>query len=270
MGRWAATFGVDDSTDAYPAVGEFVQRGNDLSGTFLTPTGDYGYLVGTVQGERAYLSTFDGRHAFLFAAKLQPDSSLLGLFRSGDHHQTIWTASRDGEAALPDPLGETRVLDPDAPVQLSGLTPAGQRLNVADLPGRLTVVSLFGSWCPNCRDEAVFLDSLRRTLDGDAVSFVGAGFEYFADTSRALAAIDRFGAQLDLGYPLMWAGSSDKATATRQLGFLEEVKSFPTLLILDERERVVYVHTGFSGPATSAYGDFTRAFAKTLQTLLAT
>ena len=83
-GRWAATFGLDDSTAAYPAVAEFAQSGNDLSGTFLTPTGDYRYLAGTVQGGRAYLSTFDGAHAFLFVAKLQPDSSLLGLFRSGD------------------------------------------------------------------------------------------------------------------------------------------------------------------------------------------
>lgn len=269
-GRWAAEFGVDDTTSAYPAVGEFEQRGNQLRGTFLTPTGDYRFLTGTVQGDRAYLSTFDGAHAFLFAAKLQADSSLLGLFRSGDHYQTIWTATRDSDAALPDPLGQTEVLDPEAPVELIGLRPSGEQLDVADLPGRLTVVSLFGSWCPNCRDEAVFLDSMRRTFRSGEVSFVGAGFEYFADTARALAAIDRFGESLGLDYPLMLVGSSDKAAATERLGFLDEVRSFPTLLILDERQRVVYVHTGFAGPATGAYGDFTRAFAQTLETLLAT
>lgn len=269
-GRWAATFGVDDTTGAYPAVGEFVQEGNDLRGTFLTPTGDYRYLAGTVQGERAYLSAFDGSHVFLFAAKVQPDSSLLGLFRSGDHYQTIWTATRNAGARLPDPLGETSAVDPERPVEMQGLRPDGSALALADLPGRYTVVSLFGSWCPNCRDEAVFLDSLRATLPAADVSFVGAAFERMRDTSRALRAVERFGESLNLGYPLMLVGSSDKAEATERLGFLDEVRSFPTLLILDERDRVVYVHTGFAGPATSEYGPFTRAFAKTLQTLLAT
>ena len=268
-GRWAANFGVDDTTAAYPGVAEFAQDGNALAGTFLTPTGDYRYLAGTVQGDRAYLSTFDGAHAFLFAAKLQSDSSLLGLFRSGDDFQTVWTAVRDADATLPDALSATRALDPAAAVEIVGLTPAGERLSTSELPGRLTVVSVFGSWCPNCRDEAVFLDSLAATLPPGEVSFVGAAFERFADTTRALAAVGRFGASLDLDYPLMLVGSSDKADATERLGFLDEVRSFPTLLTLDERERVVYTHTGFAGPATSEYGPFARAFAKTLQTLLA-
>ena len=269
-GRWAATFSVDDTAAAYPAVAEFRQRGNDLSGTFLTPTGDYRYLAGTVQADRAYLSAFDGAHVFLFAAKLQPDSTLLGLFRAGNHHQTIWTAERDADARLPDPLTETRVVDPEASVALSGLLPDGRALSLTDLPGRLTVVSLFGSWCPNCRDEAVFLDSLRRTLAPEDVSFVGAAFERFADTARALAAVERFGERLGLGYPLALVGTTDdKDAATERIGFLDRVRSYPTLLVLDERDRVVYVHTGFAGPATSEYGAFTRAFAQTLQTLLA-
>ena len=266
-GRWAVNFGVD-TDEPYQAIGEFEQRGNQLLGTFQTTTGDFRYLEGTVQGDRAYLSTFDGTHLFLFAAKLQPDGTLLGLFRSGNHYQVIWEGARDPNATLPDPELETSVLDPESSVEIGGLLPNGEQLRVAELPGRFKVVSLFGSWCPNCRDEAVFLDSLRTTLSATDVSFYGAAFERMLDTTRALAAIDRFGESLDLGYPLAWVGSSDKSEATAQLGFLDEVRSYPTILILDERNRVVYIHTGFAGPATSAYGEFTRAFAKTLQTLL--
>ena len=266
-GRWAVTFGVQEGEDPYPAIAELRQRGNRLTGTFLTATGDYRYLEGTVQANRAYLSVFDGTHVFLFSAKLQDDGTLLGLFRSGTHYETIWVAERDDDATLPDPTAATSVVDPEASVDIAGTLPNGEPLAVSELPGRYKVVSLFGSWCPNCKDEALFLDSIRQTVSAEAFSFYGAAFERMRDTSRALAAVQRFGESLDIGYPLALVGSSDKAAATAQLGFLDRVRSFPTLLILDERGRVVYTHTGFAGPATSAYGDFARAFAKTLEEL---
>ncbi|MDV7401472.1 hypothetical protein RZS08_59185, partial [Arthrospira platensis SPKY1] len=56
-GKWEVNFGLD--TDApYPAVGEFRQEGNQLYGTFLTETGDYRFLEGTVQADKFYLSCF--------------------------------------------------------------------------------------------------------------------------------------------------------------------------------------------------------------------
>lgn len=264
-GRWATEFGIDDSTRTEAAIAEFEQDGNHLTATFLTPTGDYRYLEGTIQADRFYLSTFDGEHVYLFSGKVLPDSSLIGLFRSGRDYQSIWTARRDADASLPLADEATRVLEPGAPVSLSATLPDGGALRVADLPGQLKVLTIMGSWCPNCKDEALFLDSLRATLPPGAVSFAGLAFERFRDTTRALAAIERFGERLDLGFPIALAGFADKAEATARLGFLDEVRSFPTLVVLDTDDRVVYTHTGFAGPATSAYGDFTRAFAKTLQ-----
>ncbi len=46
-GRWSARFLNKDSFD--PAIGEFQQRGNYLTGTFLNPTGDYRYLEGAAR-----------------------------------------------------------------------------------------------------------------------------------------------------------------------------------------------------------------------------
>ncbi len=51
-------------------VGEFKQNGSELTGTFLTTTGDYRYLQGSVSGNKLYLSTFDGGHAFIFIARI--------------------------------------------------------------------------------------------------------------------------------------------------------------------------------------------------------
>jgi hypothetical protein len=68
-GKWAVTFTKGDSLSR-PAVGDWQQKGNTLRGTILTPTGDYRYLSGVVDGDSMQLSTFDGVHAFLLTAKL--------------------------------------------------------------------------------------------------------------------------------------------------------------------------------------------------------
>ena len=271
-GRWATTFGVDDETEAYPAIAEFEQDGNHLAGTFLTTTGDYRYLDGTVQADRFYLSTFDGGHVFLFAGKILEDGSLLGIFRSGNHYQTIWEATRDAGATLASAEAETVITDA-GPVAVVGFDPSsGRAVSILDEPyaaGRYKVLSLMGSWCPNCRDEAVYLDSLRETLPEERVAIIGMAYERMRDTSRALTAVERFRENLDIGYPIVLAGDASKANATEALGFVEEVKSFPTLLVLTPDNRIVYTHTGFTGPATSEYGTFTRHFADTLRQIIA-
>jgi hypothetical protein len=91
-GRWRATFGEDQPT---PAVGEFQQKGNYLTGAFSTPEGDYRHLEGTVQADKVYLSSFDGRHAYLFEGKILPDGTLIGSFRSGRNRPVIWQAQSD-------------------------------------------------------------------------------------------------------------------------------------------------------------------------------
>ncbi len=48
----------------------------------------------------------------------------------------------------------------------------------------------------------------------------------------------------------MLAGGNDKTEATKILGFLDKVKSYPTTIFLDRNHHVVYIHTGFSGPGT--------------------
>src|SRR6516164_7015924 len=64
-GRWSVVFRKTDNTTR-PAVAEFNQEGNYLTGSFLTPSGDYRYLEGIVSGDSLKLSTFDGSHAFYF------------------------------------------------------------------------------------------------------------------------------------------------------------------------------------------------------------
>jgi len=69
-GKWDVQFSVEDTSGLFIGIGEFEQNANELRGTFLTTTGDYRYLEGTIQEDRFYLSTFDGAHVFLFSGKV--------------------------------------------------------------------------------------------------------------------------------------------------------------------------------------------------------
>jgi len=105
-GTWSVSF-LDDPP--YPAIGEFKNYGQEITGTFRTETGDYRYLAGSQRGEKVFLSCFDGSHAFLFEAKLTSSDSLIGIFRSGKHYKTGWTAYRNSEARLQSPDSLTTV-----------------------------------------------------------------------------------------------------------------------------------------------------------------
>jgi len=103
-GRWATYFTAPDGTDSSFAVGEFKQDGNHVTGTFLTPTGDYRFLEGILDGDTLKLSTFDGSHAYYFTARLTADNTLeQGVFYAGiGNGKEHWTARKDPKAALPD------------------------------------------------------------------------------------------------------------------------------------------------------------------------
>ena len=111
-GRWSATFNTLDKINSYAAVGEFSQENGRVFGTFLTSTGDYRFLEGTVSDNKLYLSCFDGSHAYLFTGKLMNDSTISeGKFYSGFSSIETWTANKDENAILPDAYSITDLKD---------------------------------------------------------------------------------------------------------------------------------------------------------------
>jgi thiol-disulfide isomerase/thioredoxin len=268
-GKWEVNFGLD--TDApYPAVGEFRQEGNQLYGTFLTETGDYRFLEGTVQADKFYLSCFDGSHAFLFEGKILPDSTLIGSFRSGSHHRSTWEGKRNDEARLADPHLLTTVTD-DQPLNLSLEDPDGNLVSLDDeaYAGKVKVVQIMGTWCPNCRDETDFLNAYQKAHPGEELAFLAVAFERYPEKEKAMEALRRFSQNMQLGYPIVLGGTSNKQDAGKVFPMLSGIKAYPTLLLLDRQNRIRRIHTGFSGPATSEYARFQEEFDRYLQQLLA-
>jgi len=252
-GRWRVNFSGSEED----AIGSFYQidlEGDPyVMGTFETTTGDYRYLAGRVDGPYLRLSTFDGAHAFLFHARMQDDGSLKGDFWSGNWHHEEWTAVRDENATLPDAFEQTTVADEEALEELifkdidGNPTRVLDALDATNAPAR--VLEIFGTWCPNCADAGRELVSLKDKY-GDKLGVVGLAFEITEDFERSATQVRRHHKHIGSDWQVLIAGLSDKDKATATLGFLDRVRSYPTLVFLNADSEVRAVYSGFSGPAT--------------------
>lgn len=269
-GKWKTYFEVE-TNKPFPAIGEFKQEGNHLLGTFRTETGDYRYLEGTVQADKLYLSCFDGGHAFLFEGKIQPDSSIVGIFRSGKHYKTIWEAERDPDFTLQSPDSITTLKEGTRTISFSFPDKDGNIISLSDerFEGKAKILQLMGTWCPNCWDETRFLLDYFQQNPTEEIEIIALAFEKYRDKERALRAIATYQDRMKLPYPVVWAGFHEKAEAAMALPMLDEIVAFPTMIFLDRQNQVVKIHTGFNGPATSEYEAFKANFDNTIESLKA-
>jgi peroxiredoxin len=270
-GRWAVKF-TDDDGKPEAAVGEFTQSQDLVIGTFLAETGDHRFLAGQVRGNELYLSTFDGAHAFLYKAKLTSDGTLAGDFWVGTAHHERWTGTRDANAALPDAYSLTAMRAGAKHFEFSFPDLDGNTVTSKDqaFQGKVMIVALAGSWCPNCHDEAAFLEPLYREYRAKGVEIVSLMFEHFGDFPRAAEATQRFRQHYGIEYATLIAGISDKDEAAKKLPMLDHFSAFPTTIFIDRKGDVRKIHTGFSGPATGDhYTRFVAEVKATLDQLLA-
>ncbi len=267
-GLWQASFEIETPTE-YPAIGEFTLTDNQLSGTFLTETGDYRYLDGEVQGDQFMLSCFDGSHAFLFTADINANETMLGKFYSGAHYQTNWAATKDANASLTDPYDLSAAIEPSDPVSFTLPSSGGNMISLDDdkFAGKPKLLKIMGTWCPNCLDESKFLlDYLKRNPEVD-IPIIAIAFERYRQKDKAITALQTYKERLNIPYDIVYGGYYDKKEATKSLGFIDEIISYPTLIFLDKENRITKIHTGFAGPATSKYEDFVKSFDEEINRL---
>ena len=270
-GRWAATF-AEPNGKRTPAVGEFKQQFHEVAGTFLRLTGDQRYLAGEMRGDELHLSAFDGSHVYLLTAKVAPDGELKGKFWSGLAWTEDWTARRDSAAALANADSATTIRDDTWSFGFTFPDETGKPVSLADekFRNKVVIVTLAGSWCPNCHDAAGFMAPFYDEYRERGLEVVGLMFEHFDDFELAAHAVSEFRKKFAIQYTTLIAGVSDKDDAASRLPQLNGVFAFPTTIFVDRRGRVRRIHTGFSGPATGEhYEELIRSFTGTAQMLLA-
>jgi len=273
-GTWRTEFKGDDNKP-YPAVGIIQPTPGQQAttvGTFLTTTGDYRYLAGQQTGDQLALSTFDGSHAFLFTAKKQADGTIQGDFYSGKGGHETWTATLDPKAKLPDAdtltylrKGESR-LNFKFPSLVKGrsISPTDPKYK-----GKVVVLQILGSWCPNCMDETNYLAPWYEQNKARGVEIIGLGYERMPEYDKAAARLLNMKQRYHIGYDLAVAGVSNKDSVAASLPQLAKFLGFPTTIFLDKKGVVRSIRTGFSGPGTGKYYEEEKAhFNRTVDKLL--
>ncbi|MBL7828175.1 MAG: TlpA family protein disulfide reductase [Saprospiraceae bacterium] len=269
-GNWATRFGIDKNADDQEnALGEFKQTGNQLTATFRTETGDYGYLEGTVQGRKFWLSTFDGAHAFLFSGGIQGDT-LQGEFLSGHKYKSLWSAWKDANYDLRSADSLTQITK-GGEIAFKAQTPEGKTVQFpsAEFDNKIKIFTISGTWCPNCKDELLFLNQFMNENPDLAkqISVVVCSFERDKDPEKANRHIQAYKKKLGITFDMVYAGKANKDEASNFFKALDHVMAFPTMIILDKKNQVRKIHTGFDGPATSRYESFRQDFKSLIQSL---
>jgi thiol-disulfide isomerase/thioredoxin len=250
--KWEVTF--DPKSDSpYKSVALFSSVGNNVSGTFLTETGDYRFLDGNRSGDSLYLSCFDGSHAFLFKANVFRDS-IYGAFLSGKHWKGAWNGKVNPDFELTHPDSLTYLINETlfsfSSTDLNGnpfIFPNKQFEN------KVTIIQIMGTWCPNCMDETRFLKELHETYNKEGLEIISIGYEVGQTFNEHADKIEKLQQRYALPFTFLVGGAANKGLASEHFSMLNKIISFPTAIFIGKDGSVRKVHTGFNGPGTGTY-----------------
>ncbi len=254
-GKWETYFSPN-SEDKEKAIGVFQQDGTSITGTVLTETGDYRFLQGVINGKQFYLSAFDGTHAFLLCGKVD-GANMEGTFYSGKHYQTPFIASLNPNAELRNGDSITHMKEDQHTVQfqLTDINGSSYSFPNTQTKGKVVIIQIMGTWCPNCMDETNFYKELYSAYHDKGLEIISIGYEAAETFAEQAAKIQTLKDRKNLDFTFLVGGKASKDLASEQFKMLNEVISFPTSIYIGRDGQVKRIHTGFNGPGTGSYYD---------------
>lgn len=236
------------------------QDGSQLSATILRVDGDAGALTGGWTGSRFVLSHFAGTRPARLEIDPQSDGTLRLTLHAPRGAPRSFEAIRPELArarGLPEPADvatHTRVRDPKEPFTFAFPDLDGRLVTERDarFVGKVIVVNVTGSWCPNCHDEAPFLADLYRRYRDRGLEVVALDFEEaeeLEDLSRLRAFVARYGIE----YPYLVAGEPGEVAA--KLPQAVNLNTWPATFFINREGRVHAVRSGFAAKASGSYHD---------------
>ena len=269
--RWKMTFSPDSPSKSN-GVGLFTQIGERVVGTVLTETSDYRYFEGITDGDSLKLSSFDGAHAFMILGKWLGEDRWEGTIIFDNTYSESWSASYDSNAELDDPF-EMVTIEPGTHKPYYDLLGAGSGPNSIDptkYEGKVLVIQLFGTWCPNSLDQTKYLVNWYEENASGDLAILASSFEANYSQEYGLKRLEAYRESNNIPYDMVLGGRLSKTSAATPFPFMKRIKAFPTLVICDKSGYVRYVHSYFNGPATGEYYQaFDRRFNQIIEELLA-
>jgi thiol-disulfide isomerase/thioredoxin len=231
------------------------QHGAEVSATVLRVDGDTGMLTGSYRDGKFVVSHFSGARPGLMTLALAADGSLEVV--QNNKKLTAVRADVAREKGLPapdDPMQHTTLHDPKEPLTFRFPDPSGHIVSNTDerFKGKVIILSVGGSWCPNCHDEAPYLEELYRKYRQAGLEVVALSFEE-ADQLKDPARLRAFVKQYGIDYPVLLAG--EPAELNTKVPGAVNLNAWPTTFFIGRDGRVRAIHTGFAGAASGELHD---------------
>jgi thiol-disulfide isomerase/thioredoxin len=230
------------------------QRGPQIAAAIVRVDGDTGTLAGNYQDGKFVLSHFTGERPLYLEVTPALDGSLQLEIVSFRTKQMLTALRPDmarakGLSPPDDPMTHTKMKNPAEPLHFSFPDLSGQLVSDTDkrFQGKVLLVNIGGSWCPNCHDEAPFLEELYRKYHSQGLEIVALDFEgedQLKDLSRLRAFIKRYGIE----YTYLVAG--EPSQLNEKLPQAENLNAWPTTFFVGRDGLVRSIHTGFTSRAS--------------------
>ena len=232
------------------------QSGAEVTAAILRVDGDTGALSGTYRNGKFVVSHFSGARPLVLELTPQKDGSLEILRNRTEK----LIAVKDSEAKLKgvaeptDPSRHSSVKNPTEPFKFAFPDhKTGKVVSSTDerFRGKVVIIGIGGSWCPNCHDEAPFLSELYAKYKDKGLEIVELSFEEEAQKAKGYPRLLAFNKRYGVNYTVLLAG--DQADVAEKVPQIHNLNSFPTTIFLGRDGLVRGVHAGFAGAVSGVF-----------------
>jgi len=230
------------------------QTGSKIDAAILRVDGDTGALSGSFKDGKFFLSHFTGERPFYVEVTPQSDGSLqlqIDSFHDTQKFVALRPADARARNLVPpdDPTEHTKVKDASQPLRFSFPDVTGRVVSNTDdqFQGKVVLVNITGSWCPNCHDEAPFLEELYREYHSLGLEIVALDFEP-AEQLKSLSRVHAFIKRYGIEYTYLIAG--EPSQLNEKIPQAENLNAWPTTFFVGRNGLVCSIHTGFTSHAS--------------------
>jgi thiol-disulfide isomerase/thioredoxin len=230
------------------------QSGGEVSAVILRIDGDTGTLTGTYRDGKFALSHFSGARPLRLELTPAADGTL-AVVQNKENPLTALRAEQASAKGLPqpsDPSRFTSVKDPTEPFRFSFPDLEGKIVSNTDprFQGKVVIVAIGGSWCPNCHDETPFLVELYKKYKKQGLEIVELSFEEEAQIKNPVR-VKAFNKRYGVEYTVLIPGEPKELNDKVPQGL--NLNSFPTTFFLGRDGKVRSAHAGFAGKASGKF-----------------
>src|SRR5690554_6286208 len=268
-GKWNVLF-IGEQGDTTHNVGIFKTVNNIVTGSILTLTGDLRYLEGAYTENGVQLSAFSGLSPYYINLNFTSNSSFEGIYYT-TRGTTHLLGTKNDDAALADPYSLAGLKEGYKTLSFELPDLNGNMVSLKDekYQGKVVIVSILGSWCPNCLDEMAYLAPWYEENRDRGVEVIGIAFERKDDFDYGKRALTQLKERYNTGYTLLFGDAVGRENVAGALPELDNFSSYPTTIYIDKQGKVRKVHTGFNGPATGLfYEEFKEEFNQLIDSFL--